>query len=136
MLSPSFAAPSDVAPLLPAARRLEVAVATLRELRATLASGPWERRRKRVRRQTRRLIEAIDEAQRRMLSPDAPLASVVTAHVLAELETVETFVQPWLTTTPSRDDLQALRKDLKRVRKRLVAALDVVPADYEANQPS
>lgn len=124
MLSPSSEPSNDVATLLPAARRLEVAVATLRELRATLRSGPWEQRRKRVRRQARRLIEAVDEAQRRLLSPDQPMDAVITEHVLMELDTVEAFVQPWLTATPSRDDLKAIRKDLKRVRKRLVVALE------------
>ena len=136
MLSPSTAALSDAEPALPAARRLEVAVVTLRELRASLASGPWERRRKRVRRQARRLIEAIDEAQRRLLSLDGPMDPALTAHVMAELDTVETFVQPWLASTPSRDDLQAARRDLKRVRKRLVAALDAPPSAQDANQPS
>jgi hypothetical protein len=103
-------------------RRVERLAAHALAVRSRLEAGPFERQRKRLRRQLRKLADVLTRVQAHALATAA--GDAVTPDVTRLLPDAEALIEALRDGELSKPRLRAARHDVKRTRRALAATLD------------
>ncbi len=108
------------------ARELEEAIGALRALSSQVSEGRFQRTRRRLVKQLRKLDGVLAGLQRAVLTPN--VGEHVVDSVRTELGTLLTRLQAVASADPAKADLKDVRRATKQARLTIAAQIDPEPA--------